>query len=211
MIEPRPTRRQLLVAAGLTGTHLLLGPAHRAKQLRGAEYRSIERIDVRDLKGDEEELYREAFKRLQDRGGADKRSYDYQARIHTNQCPHGNWWFLPWHRTYLYYFEQLLQDAVRDLSPPKPPTIPYWNWTEQRKIPPPFLGTYPANRLAHSPRNFQGLGEGSVGKARITKVVDNAIVFTVHPAEARAGLEKSGHADSTWSCVKRLSGKPVCP
>src|SRR3954465_12291971 len=26
----------------------------------------------------------------------------------------------------------------------------------------------------------------------------------VHPAEARAGVGKSGHADSTWSCVKGL-------
>ena len=26
--------------------------------------------------------------------------------------------------------------------------------------------------------------------------------FEVHPADARAKLEKSGHADSNWSCVK---------
>src|SRR4051794_811222 len=31
----------------------------------------------------------------------------------------------------------------------------------------------------------------------------------VHPAEARAGLEKSGHADSTWSCVQGLQSREV--
>src|SRR3954470_21607173 len=33
--------------------------------------------------------------------------------------------------------------------------------------------------------------------------------FRVHPAEARAGLEKSGHADSTWSCVQGLQSREV--
>src|SRR6476660_5839838 len=33
--------------------------------------------------------------------------------------------------------------------------------------------------------------------------------FQVHPAEACAGLEKSGHADSTWSCVQGLQYREV--
>src|SRR5262245_47030837 len=33
--------------------------------------------------------------------------------------------------------------------------------------------------------------------------------FQVHPAEARAGLEKRGHADSTWSCVNGLQDPEV--
>jgi peptide deformylase len=36
--------------------------------------------------------------------------------------------------------------------------------------------------------------------------------YQVHPAEARAGVEKSGHADSTWSCVLGLqTGRSACP
>jgi hypothetical protein len=31
----------------------------------------------------------------------------------------------------------------------------------------------------------------------------------VHPDLARAGLEKSGHADSTWSCVSRTPNREV--
>src|SRR5262245_37075157 len=34
----------------------------------------------------------------------------------------------------------------------------------------------------------------------------------VHPAEARAGVEESGHADSNWSCVLGLqTGRSACP
>src|SRR5262249_6665555 len=38
------------------------------------------------------------------------------------------------------------------------------------------------------------------------------LVFLVHPEVACAGLEKRGHADSTWSCVKGLrTGRAACP
>ena len=38
---------------------------------------------------------------------ADGRSWNKQALIHNNHCTHGNWWFLPWHRAYLFYFEAI--------------------------------------------------------------------------------------------------------
>src|SRR5436305_8012848 len=38
------------------------------------------------------------------------------------------------------------------------------------------------------------------------------VPFLVHPAEARAGLEKRGHAASNWSCAQRLqTGMSACP
>lgn len=53
-----------------------------------------------------------------------------------NQCPHGNWWFLPWHRAYLFYFERVLQWAADDDSL----SLPYWNYsaTSQRSLPEAF-------------------------------------------------------------------------
>src|SRR6185312_3561098 len=40
----------------------------------------------------------------------------------------------------------------------------------------------------------------------------NAQELLVHPEEARAGLARRGHADSTWSCVNRLqTGSSACP
>src|SRR4051794_2474433 len=50
-----------------------------------------------------------------------------------NQCPHGNWWFPPWHRAYLYFFERILRWASNnpDLA------LPYWNYSDpgQRELP----------------------------------------------------------------------------
>ncbi|HJZ54671.1 MAG TPA: tyrosinase family protein, partial [Gemmataceae bacterium] len=53
-----------------------------------------------------------------------------------NQCTHGNWWFLPWHRAYLYYFERALQWAAGDPAL----TLPYWNYSDprHRELPPVF-------------------------------------------------------------------------
>jgi tyrosinase len=52
----------------------------------------------------------------------DRRSYNSMALIHQNHCQHGWERFLPWHRIYLYEFEQALQDRCPDVS------LPYWDW-----------------------------------------------------------------------------------
>ena len=53
----------------------------------------------------------------------DVRSYNNMAMIHQNHCQHGWERFLPWHRAYLYEFEQVLQDLCPGV------TMPYWDWT----------------------------------------------------------------------------------
>ena len=55
----------------------------------------------------------------------DIRSYNAWAQMHGDQCPHGWSTFLPWHRMYLWGFEQALQDIG---SPTV--TLPYWDWTQ---------------------------------------------------------------------------------
>lgn len=75
--------------------------------------------------------FREAFRwayRL-NKWPEDRRSYNNNALIHQNHCQHGWERFLPWHRIYLYEFEQMLQDFDRDV------TIPYWDWTMPQYVP----------------------------------------------------------------------------
>jgi tyrosinase len=48
-----------------------------------------------------------------------------------NLCPHGNWYFLPWHRAYLLMYEE----AVRKLTGHNDFALPYWDWTEDRQMP----------------------------------------------------------------------------
>ena len=56
----------------------------------------------------------------------DKRSFRYWANIHANNCQHGWEQFLTWHRMYLYYFEQQMQDVDPTV------TLPYWDWPMYR-------------------------------------------------------------------------------
>ncbi|MEM8961287.1 MAG: tyrosinase family protein [Acidobacteriota bacterium] len=60
---------------------------------------------------------------------ADRRSYNNVALIHQNHCQHGWERFLPWHRVYMYEFEQALQDHFPDV------TLPYWDWTMPQYCP----------------------------------------------------------------------------
>jgi tyrosinase len=59
----------------------------------------------------------------------DRRSYNNMALIHQNHCQHGWERFLPWHRIYLYEFEQALQDVCPGV------TIPYWDFTMPQYCP----------------------------------------------------------------------------
>ena len=54
-----------------------------------------------------------------------------------DQCQHGSYFFLPWHRMYLYYFERILRAAAGDPGL----TLPYWNYESsiEQSMPAPFL------------------------------------------------------------------------
>src|SRR5262249_25604464 len=59
------------------------------------------------------------------------------------QCQHGSWYFLPWHRMYLAYFEQVIAATVRKLGGPADWALPYWNYSDSanpnaKKLPPAF-------------------------------------------------------------------------
>jgi tyrosinase len=86
------------------------------------------------LSDEEIAALREAFRRAM--ALSDSRGYGHFASLHgfpdPGYCEHGNQLFAPWHRGYLYYFEQALQDLVDGL------TLPWWDWTESDQIPEPF-------------------------------------------------------------------------
>jgi tyrosinase len=77
---------------------------------------SLDSLQLEKLRHAHKELYR-----LND-FPLDKRNYNNQALIHQNHCQHAWERFLPWHRVYMYEFEQALQDFCPDV------TLPYWDW-----------------------------------------------------------------------------------
>ena len=84
-----------------------------------------QRLNIDCMSEDQLAELRFAFRRLYElnKWPEDRRSYNNLALIHQNHCQHGWERFLPWHRIYLYEFEQALQDVAPDV------TIPYWDWT----------------------------------------------------------------------------------
>lgn len=108
---------------------------------------------------------------------SDPRNWQRQADIHQNFCPHGNWFFLPWHRAYLLYFEQI----CRELTGNQRFALPYWNWTCNRTIPAVFQGGT-SNPLFHPGRVASppaALADGSVGPGVIDAILDetNFLLF----------------------------------
>lgn len=92
------------------------------------------------------DAYRDAIGQMQALGSSDPRNWTKQAEIHLNTCPHGNWFFLPWHRAYL----MAMDDIVRTLTGDQSFSMPYWNWTCQRAIPVAFWQS--GSVLNYSPR-----------------------------------------------------------
>ncbi|KAB8044676.1 tyrosinase family protein [Janthinobacterium aquaticum] len=45
-----------------------------------------------------------------------------------NQCQHGTWYFLPWHRGYLFALEAQLRVDIVSLGGPESWALPYWNY-----------------------------------------------------------------------------------
>jgi Common central domain of tyrosinase/Polyphenol oxidase middle domain len=88
----------------------------------------------------------------------DPTSYRFQANIHGtedtattpeemqswDQCEHGSFYFPPWHRMYLYFFDRILRAAAASAGYQNV-VLPYWDWTDpaQRALPLPFR--QPAN------------------------------------------------------------------
>ncbi|HEY3056907.1 MAG TPA: tyrosinase family protein [Thermoanaerobaculia bacterium] len=68
-----------------------------------------------------------------------------------NTCQHGHWWFLPWHRMYLWYFEL----AIRKFSGDPNFALPFWDYSDptQRALPSMFRTPTVGNALYVSARN----------------------------------------------------------
>lgn len=63
-----------------------------------------------------------------------------QQELYWNQCQHGSWYFLPWHRGYLLAFEATVRAAVISLGGPSDWALPYWNYfgANENALPPAF-------------------------------------------------------------------------
>jgi tyrosinase len=47
------------------------------------------------------------------------------------QCQHQSWYFLPWHRGYLFAFEEIVRSSVVAAGGPQDWALPYWNYSKE--------------------------------------------------------------------------------
>ena len=76
-------------------------------------------------------------------GPGDSMPSSAEQKKYWNQCQHGSWFFLPWHRMYLHFFESIVSAEVEKLGGPSDWALPYWNYSDAndpnaRLLPVPF-------------------------------------------------------------------------
>jgi tyrosinase len=113
------------LASGSIAHGLHAGPLNQFQEDTG---KPKVRKNIDFLTPEELQRFRDAVAKMKslDKFEQDERSFGYWARIHANQCQHSWEQFLTWHRAYLYFFEQQLQDIDPTV------TLPYWDWASYR-------------------------------------------------------------------------------
>lgn len=204
------TRRDFLRATAGVASGLALAARARAGGGGGQQALRVRR-DVATLNANSPDIValKAAVTKMKALPGNDRRNWRAQATIHGTlnpdvflSCQHGSWYFLPWHRAYLYYFEEI----VRGLSGNNNFALPYWDWSRTHSLPGLFWGA--GNPLDNPARpNEPGSGRKPtlnpntqftsqelftyVGEARIAQILGIA-VFTVFGGSAVAQPGEEG-------------------
>lgn len=166
--------------------------------------------------------YARAVATMQSRPANDPTSWAFQAAIHGsyqtpppgaawNACQHANWYFLPWHRMYLYFFERIVRAAVGgdpDFA------LPYWNYDQpapRNTLPKPFrTATLPgggANPLfLRPPRRPAVIANGAQLSSLVTssRAAMALTAFAGPPGPGFGGVRRSpAHFGGTFGAVEQ--------
>lgn len=188
--QARLSRRQVLLGLAALGlVPAVAGCEQLIEDIAEAIRNRPVRRNVANLDPDDDiiRIYIDAVEQMKALPGTDPRSWEAQANIHLNRCPHANWLFLAWHRHYIYWFERI----VRDLTGEPGWALPYWNWIESPDIPDVFhSGTLAASRArttavvgattadaAMSPTSFVSFGSGAITAGAAQRASSTKSVF----------------------------------
>jgi tyrosinase len=143
LVEPRPSVCENCLARWPSVMPCLLTRCKEFPLPRKARIRK----NIYSLTPTEIQSLRAGIAAMKARPETDPTSYVYQAKMHAvdsgspsplqDGCQHRQFYFFPWHRMYVFYFERMLRKASGDPNL----TLPYWNYTDvaaQRAIPEPY-------------------------------------------------------------------------
>ncbi len=155
-----------------------VSPASAAERAKTAVSVSSQQVvhvrkEINLLTPAEVEAFRKGVERMKQRPVDDPTSWIYQANIHGyptllnpgpcdvtlgppreawGTCQHRQFFFLPWHRMYLHFFDRILRAAVREAlgDPNYEFALPYWDYgnPQNRDLPEPLrVPALPSNSL----------------------------------------------------------------
>lgn len=185
----------------------------------------LPRKSVWDLSTSEVTRLQKAYQALRDLTTSkpnDPRGWTQQANVHCFNCSggydpsnveiHGSWWFMPWHRCYLYVHERILGNLINDNTF----RLAYWDWDSYPKhaiVPPPFMAS---GSLWDS---YRGAKASDVIPSRITGPAHMKIVMGTQGTKAFMGgpsnsgtMENSPHGPvHIWTGETSPSQSPIPP
>ncbi|WP_108882004.1 tyrosinase family protein [Anderseniella sp. Alg231-50] len=150
------------------------------------------------------ETYREFVAKMKEKPSNQPASWIGFSDVHGtasggfNLCPHGNWYFLPWHRAYLQMYEIMARDTTgnQDFA------MPYWDWTADRQIPKAFsdptLTNGDPNPLFDSSRTMPAnasLPDHVVGQSQVMDGIFSETNFETFATTRPAG---QNNLDPSW-------------
>ncbi|MBI3563374.1 MAG: tyrosinase family protein [Gammaproteobacteria bacterium] len=193
------TRRDFLKSLGNSAALLLLASTGGCEAiLQAIRDRPVRRC-ISSLAANDPiiETYKAAISAMQALPAGDLRNWTKQAEIHLNHCPHSNWFFLPWHRAYLFYFEKICQKLTgnQDFA------LPYWNWTGDKHVPAVFWGgagnpLFDANRSA---TQSSVISDAVVGQTVVDDILNepNFLLFASGMSTTQRGASTYGRLEAT--------------
>lgn len=179
------------------------------------------RHEVRSPAGEEAlEQYANAVAVMKSRPVDQTDSWLYQAGIHGstqpphklwNQCEHLSWYFLPWHRMYLYYFERIVRKAVVEAGGPADWALPYWDYSpggESAKIPDPFRN--PADPAANPLYVAQRVQLYNDGNPLPNRVINQSLALArpAYIGNAEFGGHEAEPGKGFWGLQGRVEETP---
>ena len=134
------TRRSVLIQGSVIGAGII------ANEVMGiaafAQTKTPVRRSLQGLAWNDPivETYRDGVGIMKRMAASEKFSWVAMSEIHGNlqgyrYCPHGDWYFLPWHRAYTAMYERV----IRLLTKNPDFAMPFWDWTASPHMPEVFL------------------------------------------------------------------------
>jgi tyrosinase len=135
------SRRSVLLQGGVFGAGVIAASMPGLEAL--AQGQPPERRSLEGLAWNDPIVatYRDGVGILKQKASNEKLSWAGLSTIHGTDpdtyhfCPHGNWYFLPWHRAFVLTYERIIRDVTKN----KDFAMPFWDWTANPTMPQVFL------------------------------------------------------------------------